>query len=225
VATPRLFISSVSPTCKRVLLVVTHKGIDHERIEVDISTAERSEEFRKVSPRRRKVPVMEHDGKSLLESTVINEYLEEVFPEVPMLPKDPAERAYARAWIRFADSHVQDLDAAMVHEIRDLDGKRAACRKILENLAQLDEEMAQREGFFLGPEPSLVDAAFIPTLRLVPVWSRILSDTTWEGYANLKGYLDRAAEHPAFERAVFDTPDSVYDGFFGAVLGQGMTFP
>lgn len=225
-AQPVLYISSVSPTCKRVFTVLEHKGIEHERVEVDISKAERDAQFRSVSPKRRKVPVMDHGGVHVLESTVINEYLEEVFPEVRMLPAAPSERADARAWIKFADSHVQDLDAAMVHEIRDLDGKRATCRKILANLEQLDEALAHREAFFLGQEPSLVDAAFIPTLRLVPIWANIVGDeATWARYRNLHAYLDRARAHPTFQRAVFDTPDEVYEGFFGAVLGAGMTFP
>lgn len=222
---PKLFVSGVSPTCQRVFAVLEHKGIDHERVEIDITTTARSEEFRRLSPRRRKVPLMEHGGAAIVESTVINEYLEEVYPELPMLPNTPTERAYARAWIKFADSQMQDLDAAMVHEIRDLGEKRAACRKILENLALLDEELANREGLFLGDGPSLVDAALVPTLRLVPIWSSILGDSSWDGYSSLRRYLDTALAQPVFERSVLAVPNAAYEDFFGAVLSAGMTFP
>lgn len=224
---PRAYISSVSPTCKRVFAVLEHKQIPHERIEIDITKKhhERPQEFQRVSPHN-KVPAMEHDGNVIYESTVINEYLEEAFPERRMLPEDKGRRAYARCWIKYADSQLQDLDADMVHRVREHDGKIAVCRRILSNLATLDRELAGKSTrYFLDDELSLVDAALAPTLRLVPIWSKLIKDETWGSYRHVQSYLSRLAEHPTIAKAVNDTPLEAYEGFFGAVLGQGMTFP
>src|SRR5262249_31257913 len=152
-----------------------------ERIEVDITQKVRSAEFTRISPYG-KVPVLEHDGRIVFESTVINEYFEEVFPERRLLPSDPGERAYARAWIKYADSGLQDLDARMIHFVREVGEKRALCQQILKNLSFLERELEKKEHFFLGKEMSLVDAALAPTLRLVPIWSDIIEDKLWATY-------------------------------------------
>lgn len=49
------------------------------------------------------VPALVHDGLSVIESTIINEYLEEVFPQIPLMPRDPVQRARARAWVKYED--------------------------------------------------------------------------------------------------------------------------
>jgi glutathione S-transferase len=49
------------------------------------------------------VPTLVHDGDVIRDSGVICEYLEEVFPDVPLMPKDPVSRADVRGWIRYLD--------------------------------------------------------------------------------------------------------------------------
>jgi glutathione S-transferase len=49
------------------------------------------------------VPSLVHDGVPIYESTLINEYLDEVFRDVPLMPADPVERARARLWVKFED--------------------------------------------------------------------------------------------------------------------------
>ena len=70
----------------RTRMVLHEKGIDFEVHEVDLSN--KSEEFLSVSPYG-KVPVLRVNGTSLYESNIVNEYLEEVYPEPPLLPADP----------------------------------------------------------------------------------------------------------------------------------------
>src|SRR5258708_594884 len=49
------------------------------------------------------VPTLVHDGVPIHESTLINEYLDEVFPDIPLMPKDPVDRARARFWVKYED--------------------------------------------------------------------------------------------------------------------------
>jgi glutathione S-transferase len=52
------------------------------------------------------VPTLLHNGRPVLESTVINEYLDDVFPDRPLRPADPGERAAMRVWTYMADTVV-----------------------------------------------------------------------------------------------------------------------
>jgi glutathione S-transferase len=59
-------------------------------------------EFKKMNPRG-VVPVLVHDGNVIVESSVICTYLDEVFPDQPLMPKSPVERATTRLWCKLPD--------------------------------------------------------------------------------------------------------------------------
>jgi len=61
-------------------------------------------EFVAINPNGQ-VPVLLHDGAVINESTVINEYLDEVFPAIPLRPADPVARARMRIWSKFVDEY------------------------------------------------------------------------------------------------------------------------
>jgi glutathione S-transferase len=63
-----------------------------------------SPEFRAINPEGM-VPVLVHDGRIVTESTVINEYLEDVFPGAPLRPADPVLRARMRIWTKYVDEY------------------------------------------------------------------------------------------------------------------------
>jgi len=63
-----------------------------------------SPEFLQINPLGQ-VPALVHDGKVITESTVINEYLDEVFPQIPLKPSDPHDRARMRIWTKFVDEY------------------------------------------------------------------------------------------------------------------------
>lgn len=60
--------------------------------------------FTKINPRGQ-VPALDHDGKIITESTVICEYLEDVFPERPLRPADPYKAAEMRVWTKWVDEY------------------------------------------------------------------------------------------------------------------------
>jgi len=73
--------------------MLAEKGIPHEPVVIDL--ADRPAWLYELNPTGR-VPVVEEDAWALPESVVINEFLEERYPEPPLLPADPGARAAAR---------------------------------------------------------------------------------------------------------------------------------
>lgn len=87
------------------LLCLAEKGIEYESHYIDLHNFEQhSEQFVDINPNGQ-VPVLVHNGAVITESTVINEYLDEVFPETPLVPKDPVARARMRIWNKFVDEY------------------------------------------------------------------------------------------------------------------------
>jgi glutathione S-transferase len=60
--------------------------------------------FVKINPNGQ-VPVLVHDGRTITESTLINEYVDEVFPEIPLRPTDAYGRFQMRLWTKFVDEY------------------------------------------------------------------------------------------------------------------------
>lgn len=221
---PKLYMFGISPSCQRVFATFANKGVRYDSIEVDISRSERPDDFRKISPFG-KVPVLVHKGRVILESANIIQYIDEVWPAPAMMPADPLERAYARQWIQYADRELFDRDALFVHVEKDQARKVEICRSLFKALAILEAELAGKTGLFLGDQLSLVDCALAPTLANVPVWSQLIDDKSYATYKNIQAYTARLQQHPILKSRVFGVPTAVYEGFFKAVLVDGMTFP
>jgi glutathione S-transferase len=87
------------------LICLHEKGLGFVSHYVDLLRFEQhAPEFVKINPNGQ-VPVLVHEGNAITESTVINEYLEDVFPEVRLRPADPVARARMRVWSKFIDEY------------------------------------------------------------------------------------------------------------------------
>lgn len=91
-------------TCsQKVRLMLWEKGIEYEDRIVDHKTREHLKEpYLKLNPNG-VVPTMVHDDAIIIDSSVIMEYLDEVFPETPLTPADPVKRAHMRKWMRYLE--------------------------------------------------------------------------------------------------------------------------
>jgi glutathione S-transferase len=101
--TIQLYQFSQSTCSQKARLCLAEKGIAYDRIEVNLKTREHLEDWSLQINPNGVVPSMVHDGAVILDSSVICEYLDEVFPEVPLAPRDAVGRAAMRAWMRFLE--------------------------------------------------------------------------------------------------------------------------
>jgi glutathione S-transferase len=163
-----LYDAGRCPYCARVRIVLAEKGVEYETVAIDLS--DRPAWLYDKNPLG-KVPVLEEDTFVLPESEVIMEYLEERYPQPPLLPADPAARALARLQVhRFDDLLGDDYYAARRGDPNELESR----------LAALD----------LGYQP-YVDAAYLPWV----VRARELLGV--ELPPHLEAWLGRASERPA----------------------------
>lgn len=94
-----------SPFARKLLLVLDYKNIDYE-LKVVFGGSE-DEDFRKISPLG-KIPVLEHDGFAVPDTSVICRYVDRVFPEPPLYPEDPKLEAKA-CWLEeFGDTKLME---------------------------------------------------------------------------------------------------------------------
>src|SRR2546428_803191 len=96
-----LYDADRCPYCARVRIVLAEKGVEYEAVIIDLD--DRPAWIYEKTPTGR-VPVLEDGAFVLPESAVIDEYLNERYPDPPLLPPDPAERGLARVlFFRFDD--------------------------------------------------------------------------------------------------------------------------
>jgi glutathione S-transferase len=100
---------------------------------------------------------------------VINELIDELHPEPPLMPEGPLARAEARAWIVFANDEVMPASYAAMVGLAGGDALEplpAPLVRMREALGKLEAQVAHGGGpWFTGPRFTLVDAAYAPFLR------------------------------------------------------------
>jgi maleylpyruvate isomerase len=163
-----------SSSAYRVRIALGLKALAYEYAAVHLLRGggeQHGSDFGAVNPQRQ-VPVLELDdgGKTLrlVQSMAIIEYLDERFPEPPLLPNSPAERAHVRAMAEIVNSGIQPLQNTSTFaelEKQGLERKPWAQTFIAKGLAALEELARPRAGAFLfGETVSMADVYLVPQL-------------------------------------------------------------
>jgi glutathione S-transferase len=183
-----------SPNCQRVKVVLAEKKLPYETIPIDLKKGEQKKaEFLKLNPYG-KVPVIIDGATDLYESLIINEYLDEKYPEPPLMPKDHAKRAKIRILIDYGMNHVDVPYQKIRHELlkdakeRNQETIDAAKTDLKNRLQRLEREIGDQP--FLAGDFSLVDAALIPRFIRMEGMG-VFPDAS---LSNLGGWLNRMKE-------------------------------
>ena len=164
----KLYHDVPSTNSDRVKIALAEKGLAWEGIWVKLAKREqKSPEHLKRNPYG-KIPVLEDAGKILFESCIINEYLDEKYPDPPLMPRDPYLRARGRILVDYALNYLHEPYWALRGEIMMKKNEAERDQKIIANtraelakrLAYLETELGDK--FFMLGEFSLVDVDIFP---------------------------------------------------------------
>jgi len=101
------FYQSHGPNPRSVMFFLAEKGIEIEREYIDIIVGDnRKPEFRKINPLGELPVLVLDDGTALTEGAVICQYLDEIYPDIPLIGSTPEERAQTRMLMRRVDLRV-----------------------------------------------------------------------------------------------------------------------
>jgi len=172
----RLYDSQTSPNCHRVKVVLEEKRLPYEIIPVDLKAGEQKKpDFLRLNPYG-KVPVI-IDGETVLyESCIINEYLEERYPDRSLMPKNYAERARIRILIDYGLNHFAPPYQKLRQELR-WKAEKERDRQIIEDAVSQLVNLFQRLEREIGDKPylagefSLLDGALIPRFLRMEKWA------------------------------------------------------
>lgn len=158
-----------------------------------------------------KVPWLELDGgRRLSESAVICEYLEDAFPEKPLLPREPYERARVRELVAFIELHVELVarrlyGQAFFGAAPLSDGAKAAAQKDLAKGLRALKTRVRFAPFIAGGELTLADCSAYVHLPVVSLATKIVYGRDFlEDWPQVKPYIKMLGERPAFARVTED---------------------
>jgi glutathione S-transferase len=101
-----LYHGSTSVCSIKVRLALAEKELDWEGEVLNLQRGDQHRpEYARLNPNE-VVPTLSHDGRIVIESTLIAEYLDETFAQPPLMPADPYARAIARLWMKKVDDYL-----------------------------------------------------------------------------------------------------------------------
>lgn len=191
-----LYSVAACPYAQRTRILLDFKGVESDLVELDLSKS-RPEWFLEINPTG-KVPALVHGGRALGESSIINEYLEEVFPEQPLWPTDPYERARGRVLIEFCNTR---FTSNMYRVLMEQDPGR---RIKAEAAARSDWEWLETELGRLGSSGdlplgdfSMVDLTFAPFFQRYELNEYFWGFSPPEGLERVARWRDTLESHPS----------------------------
>jgi glutathione S-transferase len=203
------FFGSGSPYAWKVWLALEHKGIPHEARRLSFDNDDtKTPQFLAVNPRGR-VPAILDDGYAIWESAAILEYLEERYPQNPLLPKDLHGRATVRRLVTEADNYLSPASGDLIEQAvylspseRDPEKSRAARQRMGDELRRFESYL---KGDFLHENLSLADFAAFPYIRMAQRADERapgLGIARADMPAGIRAWMDRIEALPYYARTI-----------------------
>jgi len=202
----RLYEDPRTPNSLRVQYYLSEKGVDVERVILDINAHDhKSVEFAEKNPKMR-VSVLElDDGTFISESMAICRYVEELHPSPPLFGESAKEKALIEMWSRRAELGLMTMVASVFRHSHPsmatmevpqiLEWSDANREKISEELEMYDLALADRD-FIAGDRFSVADITLFVAANFMRVTKRRVND----GTPNLLKWFERISAREAFQR-------------------------
>lgn len=189
-----------SGTSYRVRIALALKGLAYEQSPIDLRKGEqRSDAYLRLNPQGL-APALERDGLVLTQSPAILEWLEETYPEPPLLPRETGGRAQVRAMAAVVACDIHPLNNLRVlNAVRELGAETDTWAQgwISAGFDALEVLIEQHGGGWAwGASPTLADCCLVPQIYSARRFSVDVS--VWPRIAAIEA---AAAEHLAFQAA------------------------
>jgi GST-like protein len=201
-----------TPNGVKVSIMLEELGLRYEPHLIDIMAGEsQSEAFRSLNPNGKIPAILDPDGPGgvpfgLFESGAILIYLAEKAGR--LLPEDPVARYQAIQWVMFQMGGLGPMTGQMGFFVKfagkDWEDKRPRDRFIAEVqriLGVMDTVLADRE-WFMGEEYTIADVSMIGWVNAIPNFYAAGELVGFDGFANVKAWLERALARPAVQRGL-----------------------
>ena len=189
----------------RVRIALALKGLDFTAVPVNLLVptggANRQPAYLAINPQGRVPALRTDEGELLIQSLAITEYLEERYPQVPLLPSDPLARANARAVAAIIGCDVHPLhNSSTQNLLRQWGHDEARLLEWIDHWISQGlgavEQLIGDQGYCFGDQPGLADAFVIPQLYAAERFKVSLA-----AYPRIGRVAALAAQHPAFIQA------------------------
>ena len=195
----KLYTFPPSTNSRKVRIALIEKGLEFERISVDLTKREqKNPDYLKVHPFGQ-IPALDDEGFVVYDSTIINEYLEDEYPYPPLMPSDSEGRARARMMEDFRDAHFNPYFVHIIQESRKAEGERDTQRidnakaEITKAFDRIEAELQGRD--YLTGAFSLADVAFMANIELLDRFGIVVDPIK---YKNTVGWIARLKARPSF---------------------------
>ncbi|MBG1270419.1 glutathione S-transferase family protein [Nostoc sp. WHI] len=210
----QLYFAKASTFSQRTRVVLLEKGIDFTPIEIDLQN--KPDGYTQIS-QYGKVPAIKHGDVEIYESAIINEYLDEVFPEPPLLPRDPAAKAIARIWIDYANTRLVPAFNKFLRG-KDSQEQEQGRREFTEALLYIEQEGLGKGDYLLGDQFSLVDISFYPWFERLPLLEHFRKFTLPAETSRLQTWWNLVGDRSSIQAVA--NPVDFYLQRFAKVLGE-----
>jgi glutathione S-transferase len=189
----------------KVLVALLEKGIAYEE-DSNVRPSQKDDHLAR-SPLG-KVPYLEVDGMRLIESEVILEYLEDAYPEKPLLPKEPLARAKVRELVTVIELHME-LVARRVYGVffgqpPSENAKESAQKELAKGLRAF-KALAKFDPYIAGSTFSFADCAAAVHLPLISLSTKLaFGKDVLEDIPQVKPYLRMLGERPSVAKVNAD---------------------
>ena len=190
-------------------MLMIEKEIPFELTEVDLRN--KPDWFLAVSPYG-KVPVIVDDGQTIYESAIINEYLDEKYISIPMMPEEPVERAKARIWMDYCTNKYLTLSRKLLVDHGNEELQTENKKKMKESLIYIEKECFEKNAngpFWLGNNISLVDLHYAPFFERFGAFKELFGVEWPEECVKIADWWSAIQKRDSFKMTVLPTEEHV----------------